>query len=512
MFLSWTFLNAQTGINTDSPDETSATSATNTLNQDATKTTEEASFGVTLTDTIPPVIKLIGLSPLYLKTGTVFMDPGALAYDNHDGDISTRIIREHNVNTQIPGTYRVMYGVADRAGNKTRIERVVIVIAPVNTSPTEPIRQIEDIKETTTMSEPVPIPPPATTTIEPINPPTTQNTTATQTEINRILDVIRSENIERIEAEKHRILEEARRATMRERATTTLAIPITPRVAEKIAELRERRPTTTPEIIQEKLQKIVERRDLVTERAHIDSDRDGVSDYDEDNIYKTDANNPDTDDDGYSDGSEILGGYDPLDPNLQGRIIYEDPRERGEIRAQFFAVAQIAAVEIPPPEEPSQGMMATEVVPAKKIEFKGKGLPNSFVTLYIFSTPIVVTVRTDEEGNWEYVLDKELEDGSHELHVAMTDDTGKILVKGSPIPFVKTAQAITVDQNLLAPFGGTKGTSLVWNTYMYAIVLSILAVIGATFVFIGMRAGPYARRYRDDEPNGGNPDGSTNVE
>lgn len=494
MFLSWTALTAQTGTNTDSPDGAVTTSLTNTTTEDTIKITEETSSRVMLADTTPPVIKLIGSSPLYLKTGTIFIDPGALAYDNLDGDISVHIVRESNVNMILPGAYHVVYGVRDRAGNAAKVIRNVYVMAP----PPIIAPQIE--------------PAATATVIKPINPPTIQNTTATQTEINRILDVIRSENILRIEAEKRRILEEARRAVVRKQATTTRPAVITPHIAEKLAELRERRSTTTPEIIKEKLQKITERRELAIARARTDSDRDGISDYDEDNIYKTDPNNPDTDGDGYSDGSEILGGYDPLDPDLQGRIIYEDPRERGEIRAEFFAVAAITTVKTLAPEEPSQGMMATEVVPAKKIEFKGKGLPNSFVTLYIFSTPIVVTVRTDDEGNWEYVLDKELEDGSHELHVAMTDDTGKILAKGSPIPFVKTAQAITVDQNLLAPFGGAQGTSLVWNTYMYATVLTILAIIGIAFVFIGMRAGPYARRYRDDEPNGGNPDGSTNVE
>lgn len=48
----------------------------------------------------------------------------------------------------------------------------------------------------------------------------------------------------------------------------------------------------------------------------IDSDGDGLSDWDEVNIYGTDPYNPDTDGDGLSDGDEVLKyGTDPLNPD-----------------------------------------------------------------------------------------------------------------------------------------------------------------------------------------------------
>jgi len=46
-----------------------------------------------------------------------------------------------------------------------------------------------------------------------------------------------------------------------------------------------------------------------------DSDGDGLSDFDEINIYGTDPNNPDTDGDGMSDLFEVEYGFDPLDPS-----------------------------------------------------------------------------------------------------------------------------------------------------------------------------------------------------
>ncbi len=48
--------------------------------------------------------------------------------------------------------------------------------------------------------------------------------------------------------------------------------------------------------------------------CNIDSDGDGLSDFDEVNNYGTDPNNPDTDGDGYNDGHEIAFGSDPLNP------------------------------------------------------------------------------------------------------------------------------------------------------------------------------------------------------
>ncbi|MDD4332820.1 MAG: L,D-transpeptidase family protein [Patescibacteria group bacterium] len=46
----------------------------------------------------------------------------------------------------------------------------------------------------------------------------------------------------------------------------------------------------------------------------IDSDNDGLSDQEETNVYHSDANNSDTDNDGFDDGVEIKNSYSPLDP------------------------------------------------------------------------------------------------------------------------------------------------------------------------------------------------------
>src|SRR4030042_6426808 len=49
----------------------------------------------------------------------------------------------------------------------------------------------------------------------------------------------------------------------------------------------------------------------------IDSDTDGLSDYDEKEIYYTLADNPDTDNDGFIDGAEVRNGYSPKQQKLK---------------------------------------------------------------------------------------------------------------------------------------------------------------------------------------------------
>jgi len=112
----------------------------------------------------------------------------------------------------------------------------------------------------------------------------------------------------------------------------------------------------------------------------------------------------------------------------------------------------------------------------------GTAGPFTFVTLYIYSTPVVITVQADASGRYEYVFDETLEDGSHELYVATVNNTGKIVAKSDPVPFVKTAQAIE-----FTPLGASAdpvdNSIQTMLTVAFSLVL-ILAIGG--IVWIGM--------------------------
>ncbi len=80
-------------------------------------------------DTVKPVIKRIGSSPVTVKRYATYNDAGATATDNYDGNITGKIVVTSNVNTSRLGTYTVKYNVTDSSGNaaiqKTRTVKVV---------------------------------------------------------------------------------------------------------------------------------------------------------------------------------------------------------------------------------------------------------------------------------------------------------------------------------------------------------------------------------------------------
>ena len=61
----------------------------------------------------PPTITLLGDQEICIETGANFVDGGATAFDDMDGDITSTIVVTNEVNTSTPGEYKVTYNVAD---------------------------------------------------------------------------------------------------------------------------------------------------------------------------------------------------------------------------------------------------------------------------------------------------------------------------------------------------------------------------------------------------------------
>ncbi len=76
---------------------------------------------------LPPVITLLGDNPLTLTEGDAFIDPGATAQDDIDGNLTSSMSIVCNVNTNIPDTYSCTYSVTDSGSNTTTETRDVIV-------------------------------------------------------------------------------------------------------------------------------------------------------------------------------------------------------------------------------------------------------------------------------------------------------------------------------------------------------------------------------------------------
>jgi hypothetical protein len=88
------------------------------------------------TDTTPPVITLIGSSSIQHIEGETYIDQGATANDDTDGDITGSILVVNNVDQNNSGTYFVTYDVTDAAGNPaTQVTRTVNVYVPTDDPP-----------------------------------------------------------------------------------------------------------------------------------------------------------------------------------------------------------------------------------------------------------------------------------------------------------------------------------------------------------------------------------------
>ncbi len=84
-------------------------------------------------DTTPPVITILGDNPQTVCVDTVagheYVDPGASAYDDVDGDVSSSVVvTENTVIIAVAGQYSVKYRANDKSGNFIEAERIVKVI------------------------------------------------------------------------------------------------------------------------------------------------------------------------------------------------------------------------------------------------------------------------------------------------------------------------------------------------------------------------------------------------
>ena len=75
-----------------------------------------------------PALVLSGDEIMTVATGSGYQDAGAIAIDYDDGDITSKITVQNDVNTSVAGTYAVKYSVLDKDGNVAEAARMVTVL------------------------------------------------------------------------------------------------------------------------------------------------------------------------------------------------------------------------------------------------------------------------------------------------------------------------------------------------------------------------------------------------
>jgi hypothetical protein len=90
--------------------------------------------GVPAPEAKPPVIAQVGSDPIILHLGgTPYVEQGATAYDDIDGDISDQVAISGNVDTSRAGNYSITYAVTNSAGLSASITRQVRILSPTET-------------------------------------------------------------------------------------------------------------------------------------------------------------------------------------------------------------------------------------------------------------------------------------------------------------------------------------------------------------------------------------------
>ncbi|NLY43445.1 MAG: DUF5011 domain-containing protein, partial [Clostridiaceae bacterium] len=86
-------------------------------------------------DATPPTLELKGNPGVAVRLGDTYVDAGATAMDDVDGDITSKVIVEGNVDTSKPGVYTLVYKVSDAAGNEAEPVRRIVVVADLSPEP-----------------------------------------------------------------------------------------------------------------------------------------------------------------------------------------------------------------------------------------------------------------------------------------------------------------------------------------------------------------------------------------
>lgn len=83
-------------------------------------------------NTNAPVITLNGANPMQHQVNTPFADPGATAFDEVDGSLTSQIVVTGSVNANVAGTYTLTYNVVNQAGKAAPTRTRTVVVRDLN--------------------------------------------------------------------------------------------------------------------------------------------------------------------------------------------------------------------------------------------------------------------------------------------------------------------------------------------------------------------------------------------
>lgn len=166
-----------------------------------------------------------------------------------------------------------------------------------------------------------------------------------------------------------------------------------------------------------------------------DSDNDGISDFDEVNVFNTNPFHPDSDGDSFLDGVEIAQNFNPLNSTPETVFISETPKRVNVQNNYNLKIDQILPL----------NHINNEVGLAQVfLKINGVAIPNSFVTLVTKGEKITLNnfIKTDNNGNFSFVLEKELENGNYDSYLIYSSNEGGVMERSEVFSFYKVSDLI----------------------------------------------------------------------
>ncbi len=162
-----------------------------------------------------------------------------------------------------------------------------------------------------------------------------------------------------------------------------------------------------------------------------DSDSDGISDFDELSIYKTNPQSADSDIDSVVDGVEIVRNFDPLFADVS-KFAHLGEVRGGIEQDEVVKITSVKPVVIKGISNDNEEVFAL---------IEGHTIPNTFVTIISYSSLTIGMIKANAAGDFTYTLEKAFGEGQQEIVAVITDNTGDIVASSKPYHFIKTKNA-----------------------------------------------------------------------
>lgn len=126
---------------------------------------------------------------------------------------------------------------------------------------------------------------------------------------------------------------------------------------------------------------------------------------------------------------------------------------------------------------------------SKALKLSGKAAPNQTVVIYLFSEPLVLVAKTDQNGSWTYELEDPMEPGKHEAYVTVEGDNNAQAVRSAGLNFAIVAAPATAlnPTGLSLDLEKTSTSKSFFSLYIAGVVAVILIALIISLRFIRRR-------------------------